>query len=60
MLKLSIRDQRALVGEAELTAAIRDGVPALQLAQAGEERYADSQGWLNVDEWAGEEILANI
>lgn len=60
MLKLSIRDQRALVGEAELTAAIRDGVPTLQLAQTGEERYADSQGWLHVDEWAGEEVLANI
>ena len=60
MLKLSIRDQRALVGEAELTAAIQNGVPALQLAQAGEDRYSDSQGWLHVDEWANEEVLSTI
>ena len=60
MLKLSIRDQRALVGEAELTAAIQNGVPALQLAQTGEDRYSDSQGWLHVDEWANEEVLSTI
>ena len=60
MLKLSIRDQRALVGEAELASAIRDGVPTLLRARTGEERYADSQGWLHVDEWAGEEVLAHI
>lgn len=60
MLKLTIRDQRALVGEAELTSAIREGIPALERAQAGEEQYADSQGWLHVNEWGGEEVLARV
>ena len=60
MLKLSIRDRRALVSEAELAAAIQEGIPALQRAQTGEEQYADSLGWLHVDEWAGEDALARI
>ena len=60
MLKLSIRDRRALVSEAELAAAIQEGIPALQRAQTGEEQYADSLGWLHVDEWAGEDVLARI
>ena len=60
MLNLSIRDRRALVSEAELAAAIQEGIPALQRAQTGEEQYADSLGWLHVDEWAGEEVLSRI
>lgn len=60
MIKLSICDRRAPVNEAELTERIRAGIPALQQAQAGEECYADSQGWLHVDEWANEEILTGI
>ena len=60
MLKLSIRDQRALVGEAELAAAIQDGIPVLERVQNGEAVYADSLGWLHVDECAGEAVLARI
>lgn len=60
MIKLSICDRRAPVNEAELAERIRAGIPALQQAQAGEECYADSQGWLHVEEWANEEILTNI
>ena len=60
MLKLSIRDRRGLVSEAELAAAVEAGLPTLARAQAGEADYANDQGWLRVDEWANEEVLANI
>ena len=60
MLKLSIRDQRALVSEAELATAVQEGIPVLERAQKGEAAYADSLGWLHVDEWAGEEVLSRI
>lgn len=60
MLKLSIHDQRALVSEAELTAAIAAGLPMLARAQTGEAQYANEQGWLHVDEWASEEVLTRI
>lgn len=43
-------------GELEDYAA--DHADVLVRCQAGEERYADSQGWLDVDEWAGPDILA--
>ena len=60
MLKLSIRDQRALVSEAELATAVQEGIPVLERVQKGEAAYADSLGWLHVDEWAGEEVLSRI
>lgn len=60
MLKLSIRDQKALVSESELSAAILKGIPVLEKAQLGEAQYSDSQGWLHVDEWANEQILTHI
>ena len=60
MLKLSIRDQRALVGEAELAAAIQEGIPLLERAQNGETAYVDSLGWLHVGKYASEEMLARI
>lgn len=36
---------------------VADSADVLARCQAGEERYADSLGWLDVDEWAGEEVL---
>ena len=60
MLNLTIRDKRALVTEAELSGAIQAGVPVLLQAQKGEERFAESQGWLDVEEWANAAVLENI
>jgi len=60
MLNLTIRDKRALVSEAELSGAIQAGVPVLLQAQKGEERFAESQGWLDVEEWANDSVLTNI
>ncbi|MBR1583925.1 MAG: glucose-6-phosphate isomerase [Clostridia bacterium] len=60
MLHLSIQDQANRVTEEALRQAARAAAPILQKAQAGEARYADSQGWLNVDQWAGDAWLSQI
>ena len=60
MLELKIRDQRGIVTEAELSAAVQAARPILAQAQQGEAQYADSQGWLDVAEWANDAILAHI
>lgn len=58
MLELSVWDGRGVVSAEELAAAEQRAAPLLARCLAGEERYADSLGWLRVDEWAGEEQLA--
>lgn len=60
MIKLSIRDRQALVSEAEIVSAMQSGVEALQRAQTGEEKYADSQGWLDTNEWASDKDVTDI
>ncbi len=60
MLKISVRDQKNRVTEARLSQAMKEAAPVLARAQAGEARYADSQGWLNPDQWAGEAWLSQI
>ncbi len=37
---------------------LRQNTGILAAAQAGEARYADSQGWLDTEEWAGERKVA--
>lgn len=60
MLELTVQDQRGILREEEIQQEIYGGIAALRQAQAGEERYADSQGWLDVDEWANDKILTHI
>lgn len=60
MLKLKLADKRNVVSAEELDAAVQAAAPVLAQACQGEAQYADSQGWLDVQEWAGEEILRNI
>ena len=60
MLKLDIRDGARRVTEAQWDEAVRAAAPILQRARAGEEKYADSQGWLDLDKWAGEDTLQRI
>ncbi|MCI7730552.1 glucose-6-phosphate isomerase [Enorma burkinafasonensis] len=60
MLDLNITFAEKFVARDELEAYAAAHADVLARCQAGEERYADSQGWLDVDEWAGEEILARI
>lgn len=45
------------VASGELAAYAEAHAHVLARCQAGEERYADSQGWLEVDEWAGPAVL---
>ena len=45
---------------ASLQAMLRGNKEKLREAQAGEACYADNQGWLAVEEWAGEERLRKI
>ena len=60
MLNMTVRDAAHRVTEEMLLRAMREAAPVLKRVQTGEEKYADSQGWLNVDQWAGEEWLDQI
>lgn len=60
MLNLRIEDKRCLLTEAEFTAALEAAAPVLARAQQGEAKYADNQGWLDVEQWANETVLAHI
>ncbi|MBR3358731.1 MAG: hypothetical protein IKG46_13010 [Solobacterium sp.] len=39
---------------------LRDNTDVLERAQAGEQKYADSLGWLDTDEWADEAYVRRI
>ncbi len=60
MLNITIKDQSKWVSAEELAQAMKNAAPILEQAQAGEEKYADSQGWLDPDKWAGEDTLSHI
>jgi len=60
MLNMTVRDAAHRVTEEMLLRAMREAAPVLQRVQAGEEKYADSQGWMDVDRWAGEKWLDQI
>lgn len=60
MLNITIKDQNNCVSSEELAQAMRNAEPVLKRAQTGEEKYADSQGWLDLDKWAGEDTISRI
>ena len=60
MLKLRIEDQKQRVSAEELAQTMQQAAPILTRAQHGEERYSDSQGWLDTKKWASEANLAQI
>ena len=55
MLTLELTDQTGAVTQAEWQAAAAEAAPVLARAQAGEERYADSLGWLDPTLWGGQD-----
>ena len=57
MLDLNTTFTEKFVASGELAAYAEAHAHVLARCQAGEERYADSQGWLEVDEWAGPAVL---
>lgn len=60
MLNIKIQDQQNRVTPEMLSEALQEAAPVLLRAKAGEDRYADSQGWLNLDQWAGDAWLDQI
>ncbi len=60
MLDITVRDQKNRVTGEELLRTVKAAAPVLARAQAGEEKYRDSQGWLNLDKWASYQWLEQI
>ena len=60
MLELTVKDQRELVTEEALRQAMQCHAEILRRAQAGEAKYSDSQGWLDVNERASNAIQTHI
>ncbi len=58
MLTLELIDQTGAVTPAEWQAAAAEAAPVLARAQAGEQRYADSLGWLEPTLWGGQDWAA--
>lgn len=59
MLNLIIHKENETLQQ-ELAGLLAQNTEILKTACQGEARYADSQGWLDTDEWAGEKHLARI
>lgn len=57
MLRFNTAFAERFVAPAELEAYQRDHADVLTRCQVGEERFADSLGWLSVDTWAGEDAV---
>lgn len=60
MLTLSYLDKQKCVTEDEIKELMLKNTALLHAAKQGEEKYADSLGWLDPDEWAGDDILKHI
>lgn len=59
-MQLEFYDGSGQVTQEELEEYMRQKKDSLARVQAGEEQYHDSLGWLHVEEWAGEEQVAEI
>ena len=57
MLKLA---PLQLSADTDLSPWLEKASALLPACLAGESEYADSQGWLNIDTWAGEETLSRL
>ena len=60
MIRLNTTFTEKFLSPAELDESVAAHAGLLATCAAGEERYADSLGWLSVDEWASEKQLAEI
>jgi glucose-6-phosphate isomerase len=59
-IELSIFDQKRRIDSDELERFISDNKMHLDTILSGESAYADSLGWMDPDQWAGEEALSGI
>lgn len=60
MLQLFVKDETNALSAGQLEKALADAAPLLDACRAGHAQYADSLGWLRVEEWAGEQKRAEI
>ena len=60
MLNIRVQDAAGRVTGEQLAGAMKATERILKKAQAGESRYADSQGWLDLNRWAGDKWLDEI
>lgn len=60
MLKLNILDEKHGTLSAELADYVQNHKQVLNTVCKGETCYNDSLGWFDINEWAGEEVLAKI
>ena len=60
MLRLHLSDKLSVLKPKELENEIEKHSALLKLIQKGEDKYNDSLGWLDVNEWAGDEVLQTI
>lgn len=58
MLQLSYEDDQGILMQDEIHAYLERQSDKLHEAEAGNPQYKDSLGWLEPDEWAGEEMLS--
>lgn len=59
MIELSVRGLNEALNS-ELNEILKDNTDVLAKAQAGEEKYADSLGWLDTEQWADDETVERI
>ena len=60
MLQLFVKNETNTLSAGQLEKALADAAPLLDACRAGHAQYADSLGWLRVEEWAGEQKRAEI
>lgn len=60
MIQFQYTDESKIVSEEAFHALLAESAEILERCKRGEAKYADSLGWLNVDEWVGPEQLERI
>ena len=60
MLKLECMDKSGHLTDERIASAVRQFAPVLERVKAGEGLDPDAIGWLDTDQWAGEETLARL
>ena len=58
MLELTYQDRKGILSSQEITDYMAASKDILARVKKGEERYGDSLGWLDPDQWGGEAALS--
>ncbi|MCI8980798.1 MAG: glucose-6-phosphate isomerase [Hungatella sp.] len=60
MLELTYQDRKGILSSQEITDYMAASKDILARVKKGEERYGDSLGWLDPDQWGGEAALSYL